>query len=375
MALAARTIVSRLSGPVRPVVDNDDELAGPSQAEDALTELELDAAWRNERPFGRDSQYPPMTFVPARLKFDDFGQLLNPQDAQAPSSSSRAQGGRIGSWYSSLPRSSSSTPAPSTSAMAAPLLNAPAPAPQRPAKVTKNDWFLQKVLAAEPAPLPSPAPSLSDMLEREPPCPAGGFKVPVWTAIGPGNRGFALLQRSGWEEGQGLGPGAAGPSQRRVEQIRVPLDNRAEVIDLTGDDGDDGDAVDLTGDDDSDDTMSGDEIPDVESDDMQPKLELDVEELPTDSHGTALLVPLPAFLKPDKHGIGVRAAAERKMLRLKSTAQAIAASTPEGTKRHQHIAAAARKRRAEVGRGARGFARMNRSESDQRQAMMSYMNS
>ena len=34
--------------------------------------------WRNERPFGRDSQYAPIDFVPARLKFDDLGQLLNP---------------------------------------------------------------------------------------------------------------------------------------------------------------------------------------------------------------------------------------------------------------------------------------------------------
>lgn len=373
MALAARTIVSRLSGPLRPVATEDAE-PGVDSAQDALTELELDAAWRNERAFGRDGHHTPIDFVPARLKFDDFGQLLNPADAQSTSCASRADGGSIGSWYSSLPRSSSSTPAPALDpTTATPTAPPPARIQRRP-KATKDDWFVQKVLAAEPAPPPSEAPTLSDMLDREPPGPAGGFKAPVWTTIGPGNRGFALLQRSGWQEGQPLGSGAAGSSQRPIETRRPVVQRQPEIVDLTGEDNDD--TVDLTLDEEDSDESSDER--DAGSD-IEPKKEPDVDPVSLhperDPHGTALLVPLPAFLKPDKHGIGVRALAARKELRLKSTAQAIAASTPDGTKRHQRILAASRKRREEVGRGAQGFERIGRSERDQRQAMMAYMNS
>ncbi|EJD50899.1 hypothetical protein AURDEDRAFT_160042 [Auricularia subglabra TFB-10046 SS5] len=380
--MQAHHIVSRITGPLRTVEDDDagQEHNASDSAEDKLNELELDALWRNERPFGRDSRHAPIPFVPARFKFDDFGQLLNPEQAELRGSSSRVDDGDIGSWYSSLQRSSSSTPAriatppTATNTSSTPVVTKASAAKP---KATRNDWFIQKVLSTElPPPPPEPA-TLSEMLERNPPGPTGAFNPPVWTVIGPGNRGFTLLQRHGWEEGNALGA-AAGPSRPRPVPARAVAPPTPEVIDLTIDEDEDDGVVDLTRSEDGDapdgDSLAGEE---AHLEDVEPKVEpeADAELLEASaSHGTALLVPLPAFLKPNKHGIGVRAEDKRK-LRLKSTAQAIAATTPAGEKKHQQIIDAARKRRLEVGRGARGFARLDRSESTQRQAMMAYLNS
>ncbi|KAF6757447.1 hypothetical protein DFP72DRAFT_891186, partial [Ephemerocybe angulata] len=113
-----------------------------------------------------------------------------------------------------------------------------------PAKVADGEtiWFIQNVISAasasapsstthipfsilaEPSPssssaTPTPAPSLADILKRDPPPTTGEakFRPPVWVAMDPRNKGFGMLQRSGWNEGEALGPYAARVAQKKAD--------------------------------------------------------------------------------------------------------------------------------------------------------------
>ena len=49
--------------------------------------------------------------------------------------------------------------------------------------------------------------TLADLLSRNPPPRPSEptFRPPVFLTIGPSNKGFAMLERKGWQEGEGLG--------------------------------------------------------------------------------------------------------------------------------------------------------------------------
>ena len=421
MALFAHTIVSNLSGPVETVQTEVDiaELTGTDATVDyetsrALTGRELDAAWRNERAFGPNAHYSPIDFVPARLHFDDFGQLLNPGSSSSAQAKSGESGQNVSTWYRSLLRTPVPTktiPQPIPSILAPPVtsdthpsITAPTAAnistagnssvPSRdPKKLPdisskrKNDWFIQNVLVESSsltsAPLPSTSTpqTISEMLAREPPSDRGK-KVPVWTHIGPGNRGFALLQRAGWEEGSALGASSSRSTEgmtpaQPTNRSRTSQERTMEVIDLTGDDDDD---------------EQGDEEPNAQESSDDGRMDDDSSQTPVvpkgepvdtalmhssgyEQHGTALLVPLPAFLKPDKHGIGLDSLKQRRQMRLRNTQQALSTSQKPGLERHSKFAQETRRQQQKFGRGARGYARTSQKESETRQDIMRYMNS
>ncbi|KAH7099518.1 hypothetical protein BKA62DRAFT_621318 [Auriculariales sp. MPI-PUGE-AT-0066] len=375
MALVAHTIVSRLTGPVAPVeVEADlDSLAGSVEdgaasqtlSTRALTSQELDAEWRMERAYGPNAHHAPIDFVPARYQFDDFGHLLG-QSSLAPKSTTTAHGDSLGSWYKGLLRTNAPPVCNHTALIDSPTARSPS--------TGKKDWFIQNVLAESSSSRtpPSVPQTLSDMLARQPPTEKG-VHVPVWTHIGPGNRGFALLQRAGWEEGTALGARSSATTRTSIwpEVMERKPRQDIEVIDLTRDD---------------DEELTADNPTEEESEDDHEQLaEDDSTEIIKDEpmgddentpHGTALLVPLPAFLKPDKHGIGLRTQKERRKMRLRDTSQALGLDNLKpGAERHVRLSQEARRRREKVGRGARGYTRESRYESGERQDMMRYMHS
>ncbi|KAJ3864786.1 hypothetical protein EV359DRAFT_72816 [Lentinula novae-zelandiae] len=253
--------------------------------------------------------------------------------------------------------------------------------------ISKNDWFIQKVLASESSSQTRPAiatasPSLADILARNPlPAPnEDPFKPPVFLAIGPSNKGFAMLQNSGWNEGEALGQdvvrrrriqrGDPSPWVKREEEkeeeetvVEVPLGDEDEeiteirkipIIDLT--------ASDYESDSEPEDDSTTDNL--VTLNDKQ-------QQVSSASGRKALLTPLPTVLKSDRLGIGLKAKTagpcKESVKRVTHNAAALAA--------HFRRAEEARARKERWGKGRRGFARRDQEEQIRRRSMLSYMNS
>jgi len=79
---------------------------------------------------------------------------------------------------------------------------------------------------------------------------------------------------------------------------------------------------------------------------------------------------LPTVLKADRLGIGLKAKTEgpyrQSKKRVTHNAAALAA--------HIRTAEEMRRKKAEVGRGKRGYAKMHRREEDRRKLMLAYLN-
>ncbi|KAF5385685.1 hypothetical protein D9757_005534 [Collybiopsis confluens] len=323
-------------------------------------------AWQAEavKAFKR-KQAPPPRFVPAtrdsNIGLDDWSS--SPGAGSSTLSSSLSSG--ASSWYrsmiSSAPigRKESSSAPPSSSQTPAQIL--------KPQKPTKNDWFIQKVLAnGTPSSTPiAPPPSLAEILARNPlpsPNDKHRFKPPVFLAIGPSNKGFSMLQNSGWNEGEALG-------QDIVRRRRLARDDpspwvKEEDIESRIGDGEitevrKVDVVDLTG------LDSGEE----EGDDDEEPEEIS-ENIPQNGR-KALLTPLPTVLKSDRLGIGLKAKTEgphkASVKRITHNTVALAA--------HYRQAEQARLRKKKWGKGKRGFARRDKEEQARRRNLLAYMNS
>ncbi|KAL1736510.1 hypothetical protein EV714DRAFT_279082 [Schizophyllum commune] len=334
-----------------------------------------------------------------------------------PSASTKSEasvGTGVADWYRSLAsRSSSAGPssgsgataptkssddpisrprtAPSSSAQPQPPSNThPAPAK----KPDKNDWFIQNVLRNPDEQLHQPAPStssLADILARDPPPKPNEqpFKPPVFLALGPANRGWGMLQKSGWREGDTLGPNARKPppvvppsrkgkerattSSIKSEPIEFALDDdgelkqvrQVEVVDLTLSDSES---------DEDDDAMP---LDDPEPD--PPSVDVVKEELPDEDDGLpdgndgrrALLKPIATVLKSDRLGIGLKAKTvgpyKASKKRVTHNAAALAA--------HIRAAEQVRRQKAEMGRGHRAYERQDKREQRQRRDLLAYLNS
>ncbi|KAJ3920446.1 hypothetical protein F5877DRAFT_89405 [Lentinula edodes] len=252
--------------------------------------------------------------------------------------------------------------------------------------ISKNDWFIQKVLASESSSQTRPAtaaasPSLADILARNPP-PAPNeepFKPPVFLAIGPSNKGFAMLQNSGWNEGEALGQDVVrrrriqrgdpspwvkieeGQEEKEETVVEVPLGDgeitetrKIPIIDLT--------ASDSESDSEPEDDSPTDAL--ITFNDKQ-------QQVSSASGRKALLTPLPTVLKSDRLGIGLKAKTagpyKESVKRVTHNTAALAA--------HFRRAEEARARKEKWGKGRRGFARRDKEEQVRRRSMLSYMNS
>lgn len=265
-------------------------------------------------------------------------------------------------------------------------------------KKDKNNWFIQKVLRSEPPSAPStPPPTLPDILAREPPpLPSEPkFSPPVWVEIGPSNKGFTMLQKGGWNEGEALGIGArrrpptstgAGGSvttnkgKEKAVTTDGVVDRASRIVkrdfrDSLGDVKKEGAAIiDLTLSD-SEESSEGEE--DVKAEELvelsqrteYPSMEGDTEDI--SAHGRkALLTPIATVLKLDRLGIGLKAKTEgpykASVKRVTHNAASLAA--------HARAAEEARRRREIFGRGRRGYERQKRKEEERRREFIAYMN-
>jgi hypothetical protein len=272
-------------------------------------------------------------------------------------------------------------------------------------KKNKNDWFIQKVLQSAPPSAPStPPPTLADILAREPPpLPSEPkYHPPVWLEIGPSNRGFTMLQKGGWNEGEALGVGGRGRrDSRRPHTTSIPspetttsytdkgkhrvspgvLSEKESRLQDGHSDSDvsneqDCDVIDLT-------LSDNESEEEEEEEDIVLKKEFEeahgeevgfdkTNEISDNSHGrTALMTPIATVLKLDRLGIGLKVKTEgpykASVKRVTHHAAALAA--------HMKAAQEARKRREKFGRGRRGFERQKRLEEERRQNLLAYINS
>lgn len=328
--------------------------------------------WQTESSFSAQRRIRAApTFVPATISYDEWGVPLRtssptvaPEKPDQPSTSSAE-------WYRSLTASSSSRQAPPPRPSSAPSPRArDTRPPQKPhrASVTKSEWFISKALRSEPPTAPSsPAPSLADLLARDPPpLPAEGrYNPPVWLHIGPSNRGFGMLQRSGWNEGEGLGAHVVRSRARdvgderasspvKVEEDVAGVQSTPEVIDLTL----------------SDSEVSEDAFEDYDIVQGSVQTEAYAGEASASHMQRSLLTPLPTILKADRLGIGLKAKTEgpykQSRKRVTHNAAALAA--------HIRSAEEMRRNKGAVGKGRRGFAKIHKREEDRRKAMLAYLN-
>lgn len=362
----------------------------PGVVEEAEPDID---PWQTESSFGVQRRIAAApSFVPAEIPYDQLNEMIGlprhrPASSSLPSSSSDVAG-----WYRSLARSHSnleSQPRANT---------APPESAQRPTKASrikdiphgterrdKNNWFIARALRSGPSTVPVTPPStLADILAREPPPSSDKerFKPPVFLALGPANKGWTMLQQSGWSEGEGLGATVARRADSRAAKIGAhereskaksrhgsvvvkqeeresPCDSDGEISEVRK-----VDIVDLTlsdSDDDYEETFEASESqPAASSSNLDPP----------DSHTTPLLTPIATVLKSDRLGIGLKAKTvgpyKASKKRVTHNQAALAA----------HIRANEEMRRlkAITGRGSRAFARLAKKESEQRRQLLASLN-
>lgn len=344
----------------------------------------------------------PPRFVPATFT-SEFWEPTNTTATVSGSSLDADDEASIGGWYASLMRSTPSNLGTSSPAPRPPLLAKGKTEHKKAPDRTKNNWFIARALEASTAAerqaetdnppghaaretASTPVPTLADILARDPPpLPSQEpFTPPIWLAIGPGNKGFDMLERSGWEEGQALGRASRnrrglGYHPRKSKEVVYYEDStisdqvKQEIMDLSLADQE---VVDLTLSEDeletSDDATRSATLDFVASASQEKPVSQELLITDLDHAPRALLTPLPTVLKSDRLGIGLKA---------KTVGTGI---YREPVKRvtHSHAALAAHIRANEkmqqmkkvVGRGRRGFERVKKRETEKRKDLMAYLN-
>ena len=347
----------------------------------------LEDTWQQEATLASRRQHqPPPRFIPA--------SSTELSSTQASSShvlnhDGVSLGNELSGWYRSLTRSrdlgDSTAQSDRSSCSVMPItLNDLSPSLGRASeRKTKNNWFIMKAMQSEPSSThPSPPPSLADILARDPPpLPTEEkYKPPVWLELGPSNKGFTMLQRSGWNEGEALGPDVIRRSssmpnfdkgKRRGDRVT------REVLELKSQGCDDVSelrevaVVDLTlSDSDSDIDDPNLDVREFVFQDFPPEKAPSVHISSSAHGGTALLTPLATTLKSDRLGIGLKAKTvgpyKASKKRVTHNTASIAA--------HIRAAEANRRQKHEYGRGRRGYDKLRKREEVERKRLLAYIN-
>ena len=435
---------------------------GGQNVDDGDQEEEIDP-WLVELPYAPAKFNPPLKFVKSVLSYEDVNDYIErgyefglPERAEENDKDVEEERKGISSWYRNLSRTNVNTPAPTpvpgTSTMEErtaragtldhPLSSSgatygsvvaitqraseqtstsdppsqPREPPQHQLRSSttsrrRSDWFATNALShspasgyGSPAPGPRPTPTLADMLARDPPPNKSqeAYTPPTWIMLPPSNRGFQMLQKNGWSEGEPLGPyftrrqdaiqteqqPVAGPSdlgrKKAAQETRiteVAVEGYDDIVEIKK-----GQVIDLTVSDDGEYVSSGDE--EISDEDV---MELD-DEIPEsfsllsensnpasarpsppqgEGHGgKALLTPLSTVLKSDRLGIGLKAKTvgpyKASQKRVTHNAAALAAHAKASEERRLF--------KQKIGRGSRGFARAEKSESEKRRSLLAYLN-
>lgn len=394
MATVSHTIYSHYNP------ENREEVAiHTTQAADETVD-DSDAAWQTETsfPIRRLLKSAPH-FIPATRGLEDW----NTQKSQSNRAGVNTPlENDTSSWYRLLTNGVSTSDRRVSTQSAVPGTNAgtpsiASPSPDSPPmrvneRRNKNNWFILRAIQSDPSSSSStpPAHTLADMLARDPPpLPTEQkYSPPVWLALGPSNKGWAMLQNGGWREGEGLGSTIQRSAREedtfmengQSSSIRVSSEGKQAVIkrekrEVKWEDDirevQDVDVIDLTTLSDSESVELKDEAPD----DALEIADAGTKPIPPPSSSssysqTALLTPIPTVLKSDRLGIGLKAKTvgpyKASLKRVTHNAAAMAA--------HIRAAEQTRTKKAEVGRGRRGFARQEKKEREHRQKMLAYLN-
>jgi len=385
---------------VETIPEGQDENLGP------------DEQWQREAPQLSRLQGPAPQFVPATISYEDWSSCLaSSSNISAVDNFKKSLGNSLSGWYRSLTNSrvvssstssSSSAISPSSShAHYNSSLTNKAPIPKN-----KNNWFITNAIqSGQSSPNSTPAPSLAEILSRDPPPLPSERKYtpPVWLEIGPSNKGFGMLQRAGWNEGEALGPNVVRrkPSENmlaidglfdakdvkgkvrarrtssssiivRQETKEVKVENidggtelqTFDVIDLSLDSDADSDSSSQT---EGDRLKSGDASRTGNVTASQKHLQ---EEVDTSAYGhRALLTPIATVLKSDRLGIGLKA----KTVGPYKASQKRVTHNAAVLAMHTKTSKESRRRRELFGRGRRGFERRHKKEEEHRQAMIAHL--
>lgn len=410
--------------------------------------------WLIELPYAPPKFNAPLKFVKSVLSYEDVNDYIERGHESGLFEREKGKGqdveeerNGISNWYRNLSRTNTSTPVPApvqeenapaelaarsgtlghlispsgandsgiaTQERASDALFKPQESPSRSSNNLRrrNDWFIPNILprasplssgSTSPAPGSRPPPTLADMLARDPPPhkPHEAYTPPPWIMLPPSNPGFRMLQKSGWSEGEPLGPyfsrkqdivnheqqPVAGPSnhgkRKDVTETRtteVEIEGYDDIVEVKKEQ-----VIDLTVSDDEETASSDDEdTPDegpMELDDEAARSSDTslVEFCPTSAQpmplgeghgGKALLTPLPTVLKSDRLGIGLKAKTvgpyKASQKRVTHNTAALAAHI----RAHEERKSLKRK----VGRGSRGFSRAEKRESEKRKNLLTYLN-
>ncbi|KAH9936156.1 uncharacterized protein B0H18DRAFT_972547 [Fomitopsis serialis] len=353
--------------------------------------------WQTESAFGVQRRIAAAPhFVPAIVSYDEINNMMGTSQI-IPTAVEEKPNVEVSSWYRSLTRFSSAPveddkkPIASTSTTpAGPSIPNPSTfvpsAHPKPVKPTKNDWFITRALRSEPPTGRSTPSTLADILSRDPPPDTSGkpFTPPVFLHLGPSNRGYTMLERSGWNEGEPLGAGVVrrpresdedSPPRRakqgkgkavvKKEQREVKWDPDGDISEIRK-----VDVIDLTLSDPEDEPEDiKDEADEVDLRRLSTS-SLAETDLPSSHNPKALLTPLPTVLKSDRLGIGLKAktVGPHKVSKKRITHNQAALA--------QHIRETEELRRmkALVGRGSRGLARLAKAETESRRRLLASLN-
>lgn len=373
MALQAYTIISEGYPPVLIPDDVQDEFVDSAASADGLRI--------------RLALTKPPSFIPAQRVYNEYGIPIDAEMA-AVVEIRKDETGAIGSWYKSLVQTtqastSAKTPLEDTLLQQKTTSQPPpnviplpeTPVPQRSKR--KRDWFARTVVSTASS-TSAPTTTLSDILARDPPpLPTDPpYKPKTFLALNPSNKGFAMLQKSGWEEGEGLGATVPRRSHRRRRSgpdegdiscrpsAHAPLhdDNRFGEHSQYAD-------------------SSEEEI--VENRPRQSKGESSdtpisqqsttPSSLPHTSHLTSqpLLTPIPVALKNDRLGLGLQK--KRKMVT--HTSVAMHEHVRQGEAARRHVEQMKMKNdHNKFGKGKRAFVRAYKKDVQQTNSLLEYMN-
>jgi len=369
----------------------------PKNAEKPEEAIAPEETWEQEAPRLNRLQGPAPYFVPASTPYDDWNSaqaLLSENSSRGESTN--ALGTSISGWYRSL--TSSRVPTPSSSKKLPP--ETVSTTGKITTTVDKNNWFIMNAIQSEPSSSTS-TPSLAEMLDRDPPpLPSQKrYTPPVWLEIGPANKGFGLLQKAGWNEGEALGPAVvrrkplqhllspgelfeAGKNKGKASKPSSPVVLRKETMEIKLGDTDDVtelrqiDVIDLSMCSDDAHSESGSSVEDgsineeASPPDGVQAYEEQIPDYPA-YEPKALLTPIPTVLKSDRLGIGLKAKTvgpyKASQKRVTHNAAALAS--------HIKMAEESRRRKELFGRGRRGLERRHKKESERRQAMIAYLKS
>ena len=346
--------------------------------------------WQTESTFGvRRRLATAPRFVRATLPYDEWGNVVinSPEPVQNPEQDEKPQD--LASWYRTLTQRTDQKDTPPAKIPKSSSVCLPSPSNSRSlmstaraGKQKDRDWFISRALAqSASASTPAPPGTLADILSRDPPADQP-LKPPVFLHLGPSNRGWAMLQRHGWNEGEGLGRGVARRGDVRLEspeggqgsgskRPEVQVHNiEVKREEIAVDEGivevKDTQVIDLTL---SDSGSEYDEDIEIISSSSPPPQQPDAMVHDRTSQN-ALLTPIATVLKSDRLGIGLKAKTEgpyrASIKRVTHNAAALQA----------HVQAGEELRRTKilVGKGRRGFERLRRKERERRQEMLAYLN-